>query len=590
MDLYMVIKVCKQCYRIVVMNLTAKYNGKNRKNICIVGNLPELYYGMTISLDLRNNVAVNYNVTLTDKNIAILKKNGIDEAEYQKALNVHGQLKKENYDWNAYKYEISQVYKNLPFGKADKLHKIIVDNAIDENRLNAINDNIIKTARLQHKLAYSINDYVNFFEGIENCGAYDKLPMTAKIRCLCDSCYGFKSNMVYDTEMKNKTVAVQANIANRMANEYPLLHKYEIDSFLYTLRDNTFEKEQLKVLECLVDSCPCVITGKAGTGKTSVIKLVIDCYTRYYGTNDILLIAPTGKASRRLEEKTGMPSSTIHKALRKKPDDDFVFYNADNPLPHKLIIVDESSMIDTLLMYDLLNAVSPYGKIIFAGDHNQLEPVGCGEPFFDFLKILPVNYLTINHRQAEDTEILDVANGILEGQSIRRGKGVTVSYIHYEAIEKVLDYLKNTQKEESYQIISPYNKLNYQINSYLKKGDKPFNIGDKVIMTRNTESYCNGDIGYIKSLEVNEEERNPLNYKKRFHMQIDIEGKTVEITDNEWEDVSLAYAITVHKMQGSESERIIVFSPYNERCLGNKRLMYTAATRARKELDFVLFR
>ena len=282
----------------------------------------------------------------------------------------------------------------------------------------------------------------------------------------------------------------------------------------------------------------------------------------HYKKKNVLLIAPTGKAARRLAEKTKMPATTIHGALRKVPDDDYVFYNSKNLLPYRLIIVDESSMVDTSLMYDLLSAVEKSSKIIFVGDHNQLYPVGYGEPFFDFMKTLEVYRLTINHRQAEGTDILKNA---LAGMPLECGRGVTVRHISFMEIGNLLT------RDEDTQIISPYNDLNRQINAFLRKGEEQLNEGDKIMTIRNTKSYCNGDIGTVVS----------ANSKG---VTIEIEGKRIVVKNSHRKDITLAYAITVHKMQGSEAKRVMVFLPENDSMV-DKRLLYTAVTRAREELE-----
>jgi len=308
------------------------------------------------------------------------------------------------------------------------------------------------------------------------------------------------------------------------------------------------------------------ITGNCG--KTSVVQALIDCYGTYYKKDYILLVAPTGKASRRLAEKTKMPASTIHRALRKSPDDDFVFYHEKNPLPQRLIIVDESSMIDTELMYDLLQAVSPTSKIIFAGDHNQLNPVGYGEPFFDFMQILPINYLLENHRQEEGTDILTNAQNALEEKTLFSGKGVKIEKIDWDEIGyRILE-------AQDAQILSPYNELNSEINWFLRVGDDDLNVGDKVMTICNHENYCNGDIGYIIK-------------KDACGITIKIEGRNVFVPEKNKKDIVLAYAMTIHKMQGSESDRVIVFLPSHR--LIEKRMLYTAITRARKELEIYYY-
>ena len=163
MDLFMVLKVCKQCYRVVVMNLTAKQKGRLCKNICVTGNLPELYTHMTLELEVRNTVVTDYKMELTEKNIKILQKNDVDVETYEKALSVHQELKADNYDWFVYKYESYQLYKKLPFKKADKLHKAIIGKAADDARIDAINSIIISKTRNLHTAEYQISDYIGLF-------------------------------------------------------------------------------------------------------------------------------------------------------------------------------------------------------------------------------------------------------------------------------------------------------------------------------------------------------------------------------------------------------------------------------------------
>ena len=242
-----------------------------------------------------------------------------------------------------------------------------------------------------------------------------------------------------------------------------------------------------------------------------------------------------------------------------------MFYNSKNLLPYRLIIVDESSMVDTSLMYDLLSAVEKSSKIIFVGDHNQLYPVGYGEPFFDFMKTLEVYRLTINHRQAEGTDILNNAKNALAGMPLECGRGVTVRHISFMEIGDLLT------RDEDTQIISPYNDLNRQINAFLRKGEEQLNEGDKIMTIRNTKSYCNGDIGTVVSADSK-------------GVTIEIEGKRIVVKNSHRKDITLAYAITVHKMQGSEAKRVMVFLPENDSMV-DKRLLYTAVTRAREELE-----
>lgn len=576
----------------VVIDISIK--GK-QKGTFVSGNIPKLCHGMLINLELVGNTVVDYTLLLTQKNRDVLQKAKIDVEKYQETLNRHMMLKSEGITWEQAEQTVDDIYNKLPFGEADKLHKAIINNPTDPVRIKAINKRIVEGARRRRKIAYKIEEYLSYFDAVEQEGAYQQLMVSLKMMCLQASQYGLKSGNIWDNELKKKEEFVTANIKQRLNAGCCLLTPQEIADYLNTVED-TLEQEQLDTLWCLQDSLPCIITGGAGTGKTTVIQTLIDCYSRYYSKDNILLIAPTGKASRRIAEKTNYPASTIHKALRKTPEDDFIYYKDNNPLPHKLIIIDESSMIDTELMYDLLNAVAVTSKIIFVGDHNQLYPVGYGEPFFDFQQELKVYRLTINHRQAEETDILANATNVLEGKPLFTGNGVTVKDIAFGDIGTVLA-LADFDCDKDTQIISPFNYINAQINWFFKKGKCLFNKGDKVIMTKNAKEYCNGDVGYVvnldkKSITVDIDGRqvvvpynNPLQVVDVADADEAAKYFDESVAMNKETDIMLAYSITVHKMQGSEADRVVVFLPKDDTGLVTGRMLYTAVTRARKELE-----
>lgn len=572
MNTYLVLKATGKGTKYGRSAIVVDLSRHGSKSFRVVGNIPELYHGMFINLELgEDNTVIDYSLTLGDKNRAALEKVHINPDEYQAVLDRHKVLKKDGVGWNTAKLGLDEIYSVLPFREADKVHKEMINNAEEPVRIEAINRKIIETARQKRKIAYKIDEYLGYFDDIEQEGAYQQLMVSLKIMCLQASRYGLNKGTVWDNELKSKEDYIKDNIQKRKELEYELLTSFEIKTFLKTVQDSGLEKEQLNTLWCLKNSVPCIITGGAGTGKTTVIQTLIDCYTMHYPKKNVLLIAPTGKASRRLAKKTKMPASTIHKALRKNPEDDYTFYSEENPLPHRLIIVDESSMIDTALMYDLLSAVEPTSKIVFVGDHNQLYPVGYGEPFFDFMKELSVFRLIKNHRQSEDTDILENANRVLENKSIFSGNGIVIEDITFDDIGNIL-----LSADENTQILSPYNNLNKQINAFLKKGKEEFNVGDKVMTIKNTKSYCNGDIGRVTKID------------SKGIITVDIEGKTVEITEAHLSDLSLAYSITIHKMQGSEAKRVIVFIPQNDNMV-DKRMLYTAITRAKSQLELYYF-
>lgn len=552
-----------------------------RKNMRVVGNIPFLVHGMCVGFELTSdNYVTDYSLSLTPNNIQALEKAGINPEEYRVILERHMRLKKDGVGWNVAKLGMDKIYEVLPFDQADRIHKEMVNNMEEETRMCAIQDEIIQCARMRKQIAYNINEYLSYFDGVERQGAYQHLAIATKEMCIQRENYDFSSGIIWDKDMKLKEQYIKDNILARLDNEYQLLTPAEIDKFmsLKAFKNRGFAQEQAETLKCLADSRPCIITGGAGTGKTSVIKALIDCYAKFYGKTQILLIAPTGKAARRLAEKTNMSTSTIHKALRKSPDDDYVYYDEEHPLPHRLVIIDESSMIDSELMYDLLAAVEPSSKVVFVGDHNQLEPVGYGEPFFDFQKkqangkpFLEVYRLTQNHRQAGGTVIAEAADDALHGKPLIAGKGVKIKEIDFYDIPKIA-----VTTDRNTQILSPYNELNGAVNDLLKRGEDSLNVGDKIIMVANSKEYSNGDIGYVESFD------------EKGNVYLLIEGKTIKVTEGHQKDIKLAYAITIHKMQGSEVDKVILFVPKNDSFVSN-RMMYTAITRAKKEIEIYYY-
>lgn len=541
-------------------------------NLRVVGNIPELYHGMSIQLSLSDNYVTEYQLDMTPKNRASIEKAGFNPDEYADVLKRHTVLKKMDLGWNVARLDLEELYTALPFSEADTVHKEFIGDKDEPTRVTALNHELIKKARLKKQIAYNIQQYLSLFDSVENLGAYEHLAIVTKMMCVQKNCYNYNSGIIWDKEMRTKEEYVDDNISARLTNQYDLMKADSIIKYIASVKDNGLVDEQLNVLWCLRNSKPCIVTGGAGTGKTTVIKTVVECYKKTCGLSNILLAAPTGKAARRLAEKTGLKAVTIHKALRKNPEDDYVYFCESNPFEQSLIIIDESSMIDTELMYNLLNAVKPTSKIIFVGDCNQLEPVGYGEPFADFMNKLEVFRLTANHRQAEGTSILDAAEKALNGQEIHSGKGVKVTHINLSDIPEIVQH--NVRRDT--QIITPYNDLNNAINDYLRKDADDFAIGDKIIMIKNADNYSNGDVGCVEKFD------------DKGNMYVLIDNKSIKITEAHIKDVRLAYAITVHKMQGSEMPKILLFIPEKDTFVTNK-MLYTAITRAKNEMEIYYY-
>jgi len=350
-----------------------------------------------------------------------------------------------------------------------------------------------------------------------------------------------------------------------------------------------------------------ILTGGPGTGKTTVINGIIAVYALLEGLDlrkksnlPILLAAPTGRAARRMNELTGLPSATIHRHLGMTGDDDTS--HLEDYLDADFIIVDEFSMVDTWLANQLFSNISSTSKILIVGDSDQLPSVSPGQVLADLLQIpsIPQTRLERIYRQSEESTIVTLASQIRQGilPADFTQKKADRSYFEI-AIEKILDAaIRSGIPARDIQVLAPMyrgaagidaiNQLMQELLNPLQKGQISFEAsqfqyrsGDKVIHLVNDAevNVFNGDLGYITDLI-------PGKYteSKQDEMMIDFDGNEVSYPRNEWYKIRLAYAMSIHKSQGSEFP--VVFLPItsaSKRML-ERNLIYTAITRAKSKL------
>lgn len=349
-----------------------------------------------------------------------------------------------------------------------------------------------------------------------------------------------------------------------------------------------------------------IVTGGAGTGKSTVVKEIIEAHAR--PSFRISLAAPSGKAAKRLSEVTGREATTIHRLLGPTRDKDrFVFSkNAQNLLAADLIVIDETSMVDISLMASLICAISPETKVVLVGDHYQLPPVGPGNPFRDLLSSskVPSKELNIIKRQKEGL-IVQNAHRIKSGQDIIVAGQHTGDFLFLERedeeeiLTKIVDFYSsdllkgmNLDPLRDIQVISPLKEktllsckaINDALQKKLNQNDPiqncPFKIGDKVIQMRNDYDHniVNGDMGFVAA----------INKVDKF-ISVDFESPDRHVVlPLKGNDLELAYAITVHKSQGSEWPVVIlpIHRNFGNR-LPQRNLLYTAVTRAKRLLVII---
>ena len=349
-----------------------------------------------------------------------------------------------------------------------------------------------------------------------------------------------------------------------------------------------------------------IVTGGAGTGKSTVVSAIIEQNSRP-GLR-ISLAAPSGKAAKRLSEVTGRPAGTIHRLLEPmKVKGGFSFArNAQRLLDADMIVIDETSMVDISLMASLMEAISPATKVVLVGDHYQLPPVGPGSPFRDLLasQSVPAAELNIIKRQ-KDGLIIENAHRIKNGQDITVDNEHSKDFFFIQRgdeasiLAKIVDFfssplLANRKGDplRDVQVISPLREKTLlsckSINAELQKklnpreaiAGCPFKIGDKVIQTRNDydHSIVNGDMGFVTAIDRGE---------KLITVNFENPDRKVALPLR-GNDLDLAYAVTVHKSQGSEWPIIVmpIHKNFGSR-LPQRNLLYTAVTRAKQLLILI---
>ena len=359
---------------------------------------------------------------------------------------------------------------------------------------------------------------------------------------------------------------------------------------------------QIEAVKSALDSKIMVITGGPGTGKTTIIKAILAIFERL--SVEILLAAPTGRAAKRMSEATGREAKTIHRMLEFSPNKGGFQRDDKHPLVCDLLIIDEASMIDTVLMYNLLKAVPLHSTLILIGDVNQLPSVGPGNVLQDIIesRAVPVVRLVEIFRQAQDSSIIVNAHLINSGV-IPRLEASTEGWNDFYFIEKnepeeaLATILKlvceRIQKAfgfdpiDDVQILTPMNRgtvgaanLNLELQKALNPGEdgvmrggRSFRINDKVMQIRNNydKDVYNGDIGRISRIDRENQEVTIL-----------FDGRAVSYDYPDLDEIVLAYAVSVHKSQGSEYPCVVIPLLTQHYVLLQRNLLYTAVTRGRK--------
>jgi len=374
-------------------------------------------------------------------------------------------------------------------------------------------------------------------------------------------------------------------------------------SGMESLGEIRFSPKQKKAIsECFAKKM-LVITGGPGTGKTTIIRAVVDIFRKW--GRQVLLAAPTGRAAKRLADASGCEAKTIHRTLEFNPKLGSFRRNETRPLTGDALIVDEFSMVDLPLMYHMLKAMPPWMRLILVGDKDQLPSVGPGNLLQDIIASGRVEVVELDEifRQAHGSLIVSNAHRINQGKSlVHPKKGDKESDFYFLSAEsediafkKIMALCEERipqrfgldPRSPQIQVISPMyrglvgvDNLNLELQKRLnpqpeglKLGNREIRVRDKVMQIRNNynKEVFNGDIGIVKEID-----------RPQFRISIDFDGRITSYQREEMNEIVLAYAVSVHKSQGSEYQSVVIPLLTQHFIMLQRNLFYTALTRAKK--------
>jgi len=514
-------------------------------------------------------------------------------------------------------YDLIDEVDGITFLKIDEISSNLSIDKLDSRRIKAC------IIYLMQKLINESGDtYLLLEEIIEKVQLHIKIDneiINNYIEELIEESKIFKDNSnyylkeIYDAEIN---IINKIRILNNLVTtKYSKLGKYISD--LERINHIEYNDSQIEAITSALESNILVITGGPGTGKTTIIKAIVEIYSRINGYNfdetikHIALLAPTGRASKRMAESTYYPASTIHRFLKWNKDNNEFSVNEYEKDLSDLIIVDEFSMLDINLLDNLFKGLKDNIKFIIVGDYNQLPSVGSGQILKDIIEseIVKVVNLDVLYRQDEESYIPILASEIKKNELsnfeetrsdytfLKCSSNSIVENLKnlcIKLIEKKYDY-KNVQimapmyagingidnlNKELQTIFNPYNKLKKE----LKYGDVIFRENDKILQLVNMpeEGVYNGDVGIIKFILLENESES-----KKNEIYVDYDGLIVKYIPKDFIKIKHGFVISIHKSQGSEFDFVIMPICHSYNRMLYRKLIYTGITRAKKKLVII---
>ena len=506
-------------------------------------------------------------------------------------------------------YNIFYEIDKLPFNKIDAIARKNNIEKDDEKRVKAgIIYSMMLLATEKGDTYSSYDEIIKMLKIVINYQVeidyFDKM-----LDILLDEEKIFKyGNSSYQLKMYDKADKTIVKRLTYLNNKEDVIYKTNLDKKIndYEKRSNLFydEKQKLAIKNAFLKNI-LIITGGPGTGKTTIIKSIVSIYNNIFGSlDDVALLAPTGRASKRIMEATDEVASTIHRFLKWNKDTDRFQINEYNKSNVKLVIIDEFSMVDTCLFESLLNGLKYDTRIILVGDYNQLPSVRAGDVLKDLIEseMFPVIKLERLYRQDEDSNIISLAYDINNSEIDYGLFNKSKDLMFYRADSmNIKDNLKTITKDykninyHDFQIMAPIYKTLNGIDNLNKLMQEIFNPkssrkqeiviydvlyreGDKVLQLQNMpdDNIYNGDIGIITEID---------NLSRQ--VTIDYDGNIVTFTSSNFNNFTLGYVISIHKSQGSEFKTVLIPILKEYGRMLYQKLIYTAVTRSKKKLILV---
>lgn len=512
-------------------------------------------------------------------------------------------------------YDIVEDIEGIGFTTVDKMKDQLQIEEKDDRRIKACILYIMRELSMESGSTYqlvepihaALNNYLGFHLESSDTSSY-LLFLNKENKIIIDE----EKYYIREYYEKEKRIA---NAIHSLSKTNTPIKKLEHHIKQFELEHGiTYNDLQKEAITLGLEQNFLILTGGPGTGKTTIIKAIVELYKEINNVSnqkaleDIALLAPTGRAAKRMMEATGLPALTIHRFLKWNKESNEFGVNMYNKADARFIIVDESSMIDLFLMDSLFEGLHKDIKIIFVGDYNQLPSVGPGQLLKDMIDSKKLNVIQLSkiYRQKDQSYIVDLAYEINSGELSDAYLKKQVDYNFIECskfdIQKIIRdlCLKALEKEYYYkdiQVLIPmYRGVNGidNMNKILQEIFNPkspkkneilfqsvvYREGDKVLQIKNNidANISNGDIGLIDQI---------TKIDGKDVIFIDFDGEMIEYSPSDLEHIRLGYAISIHKSQGSEFDIVIMpFDSSFSRMLYRK-LIYTGVTRAKKTLMLV---